>query len=145
MRASVSRDGVDGNIGGAGIRHRDGVLDVKFTPPAMIEQTKRRVAALLNFRDHKTCADRVNRSGRDGNSVARTHRLPHDKVRDRPIACGVTHLLRGETALESQADLRVGRGTEHVPSFGLSVRQSDGLRVSVIWMNLDRKWLAREQ
>ena len=62
------------NTGRSGIRHRNGILDMKFAPPAMIEKTKCRVAALLDLRDHKTCADRVDRSGRDENGVARSAR-----------------------------------------------------------------------
>ena len=68
---------------------------MKLAPSAMIEKTKCRVAALLNLRDHKACADRVDRSGGDENSVARTHRLPHDKIGDRAVIDGVTQLLPG--------------------------------------------------
>ena len=53
----------DAKIGGAGVRHRKCVVDVKLTLAAVIEKTKCRVAALLDFRNHKTCADRVDRSG----------------------------------------------------------------------------------
>ena len=145
VRVSVSRVRRDAKIGGAGIRHRNGVLDMKFTPAAMIEKTKCRVAALLDLRDHKTCADRVDRSGGDENSVARTHRLPHDKIRDRAVIDGVTQLLRGKTPFQAQGDLGLGRGTQDVPGFGFAVRQSDRLRVRIIRMNLDGKRLVREQ
>ena len=61
---------------------------MKLTPAAMIEKAKCRVAALLDFRDHKTCADCVDRPGRDENSVARSYGLPHDKIGDRSVVDG---------------------------------------------------------
>ena len=118
---SVSRVGVHTKIGGAGIRHRKCVLDMKFTPAAMIEKAKCRVAALLNFRDHKTCTDRVDRSSGDENRVARMRRLPHNKIRNRAIIDGVTQLLRSKTPFQTQGDLGLGRGTQNVPSFGFTV------------------------
>ena len=51
-------------ISRSGVRHHDGVFDVKFTLPAGIEQTERRIAALLEFCNDETGANRVNRSGR---------------------------------------------------------------------------------
>ena len=52
------------------ISGRDCVLDVKAALPPVIEETKRSVAALLDFRDDEPRADRVDRAGRHENGVA---------------------------------------------------------------------------
>ena len=44
------------------VRGRDCILDVKGTLPPVIEETKRGVAALLNFCDDEPRADRVDRA-----------------------------------------------------------------------------------
>ena len=120
----MSRFGCDLEIGRSGVRHRDCVLDVKFTLPTVIEQTKCRVAALLDFRDDESRADRVDRSGRDENDVARRHGAPHDKIRDRAVVDGLTQLLRSQTPIQAEGDLGFRSGTQDVPGFGLAVRQS---------------------
>ena len=56
-------------MGWSGVRHRDCAFDMKITLPAVIEQTKRRVAALLDFCNDEPRADRVNRSGGHENNV----------------------------------------------------------------------------
>ena len=66
--------------GRARISHRDGIGNVKFAPSTVVKQTECCVAALLNLRDHKTSADRVDRPGRDEHGVAHTHRMPYDQI-----------------------------------------------------------------
>ena len=83
-------------IGRSGVRHRDCVFDVKFTLPAVIEQTKRRIAALLDFRNDEPCADRVDRSGGHENNVVRRYGAPHDKIRDRAVVDGL-HAIAAES------------------------------------------------
>ena len=53
-----------------GVRRRDCILDVKGTLPTVIEETKRGVAALLDFRDDEPRADRVDRAGGHENGIS---------------------------------------------------------------------------
>ena len=85
-------------ISRSGVRHRDGVFDVKFTLPPVIEQTECRVAPLLKFCNDEAGANRVNRSGRHENDVVCRHRVPHDKIRDRAVVDGLTQLLRRQAS-----------------------------------------------
>ena len=66
-------------IGRSGVRNRHCVFDVKFTLPAVIEQTKRRIAALLDFRNYEPRSDRVYRPGGHEDDVVRRYGPPHDK------------------------------------------------------------------
>jgi hypothetical protein len=63
-----------------GVRGRDCILDVKGTLPTVIEETKRGVAALLDFRDDEPRADGVDRAGGHENGIPACHRLPYDKI-----------------------------------------------------------------
>src|SRR4249919_3031562 len=72
-------------------------------------------------------------------------RVPYQKIRNRAVIDGVTQLLRTDAPLQAQADFSLGRGIQNVPGFGFAVRQSGRLRVSIIRMNLNRKWLTRKQ
>ena len=72
---------------------------MKFTPPTMIEETKRHVAALLEFCDNKPGADRVDRPGGDEDNVARPYRLA-----TRPDLRSSRHRLPDAIAAESDAD-----------------------------------------
>jgi hypothetical protein len=51
------------------VRGRDCVLDVKGALPPVIEETKRGVAALLDFCDDEPRADRVDRAGGHENGI----------------------------------------------------------------------------
>ena len=100
-------------LGRSGVCHRDCVFDVKFTLPAVIEQTERRVAALLDLRNDEPCADRVNRSGGHGNDIVWQTRLAtrqDPRSSRRRIAsrncCGVSRRLRPRATLASGAALR---------------------------------------
>ena len=113
VRSSVSRVRCAPEIGRAGVRHRNCVLDVKLTLPAVIEKTKRRVAALLDLRNHEPCTDRVDRSGGHENGVARMHRAatrqdPRSSRRRWPdaIAAELTRCFRPRATLASGAALR---------------------------------------
>ena len=72
-----------------GVRHHDGVFDVKFTLPAVIEQTECHVAPLLEFGNDETRADRVNCSAGHENDVVCRHRVPHDQIGDRTVVDGL--------------------------------------------------------
>jgi hypothetical protein len=53
------------------VRDRDRVLDMKFTLPAVIEHTKRRITALLKLCDDEPGANRVDRPGGYEDDVSR--------------------------------------------------------------------------
>ena len=118
---------------------------MKLALPAVIEQTERCVAALLDLGNDEPRADRVDRSGRHEDDVVRRHGLPHDKIRDRAVVDGLAQLLLSEPPIEAEGDLGSRSGTQDVPGFGLAVRQSHRLRVRVVRMDLDGQRLAREQ
>ena len=132
-------------IGRSGVRNRHCVFDMKFTLPAVIEQTKRRVAALLDFRNDEPRANRVDRPGGHEDDVARRHGPPHDKIRDRAVVDRLTQLLRSHALLQAERDLGFGSSTQDVPGFGFAVRQAHRMRKRIVRMNLDGKRLAREQ
>ena len=56
-------------MGWSSVRGRDCILDVKGALPAVIEETKRGVASLLDFCDDEPRADRVDRAGRHENGI----------------------------------------------------------------------------
>src|SRR4029079_13064902 len=133
----------DQEISGAEIRHRKSAFYMKFTPAPVIEKAKCRVAALLDFRDHQARTNRVDRSGRHCNSVAGMRQMPHQEIRNRAVIDGVTQLLRTDAPLHPQTDFSLERSIQDVPGFGFAVRQSGRLRIGIIRMNLDGKWLTR--
>ena len=57
------------DMGWPSIRGRNCILDVQGTLPPVIEETKRGVAALLDFRDDEPRADRVDRAGGHENGI----------------------------------------------------------------------------
>ena len=67
------------------ICRRDGIVHVDFALPAMVEQTIRRVAALLDFGQHESRADGVDGAGRDKDDIVLADRVPLNQVRDRTI------------------------------------------------------------
>src|SRR6202011_823111 len=117
------------------------LLGVKLTPAAMIEHPERRVAALLNLGDHEARADRVDRPGRDDDSVVRRHGLPANKVADRAVVDGVPQLLWRETSIEAESDFGSRDRAQHVPGFGLAARQSHLVRKRIVGMDLNGKRL----
>ena len=62
-----------------------------------------------------------------------------------PSLAGFAQLLRSETLFQAQGDAGFRSSAEDVPSFGFAVLQSDRPRVRIVRMNLNGKWLAREQ
>ncbi len=90
---------------GSGVSHRNGVLEVKFTAPTVVEKAKRRVAALLNLRNHETGAIAWIVPAGTTKQCRRQPRLPHDEIGDRAVICGVSHFLRGKTPLQAKATL----------------------------------------
>src|SRR5882762_3699208 len=100
----------------------------------MIEQTKRRVAALLNFCDDKSGTDRVDRPGGNENNVVRQYALPPDELGNRTIVGGRPELLWSEAPIEAEGDLGSGGGAQDVPGFGLAVRQAHRTRRRIVRM-----------
>jgi hypothetical protein len=47
--------------------------------------------------------------------------------------------------LQAEGDLGSRGRTEDVPGFGLAVGEPHRLCIGIVWMDLDGKWLAREQ
>src|SRR6476661_10603287 len=71
--------------------------------------------------------------------------MPHQEIRNRAVIDGVTQLLRTDAPLHPQTDFSLERSIQDVPGFGFAVRQSGRLRIGIIRMNLDGKWLTRKQ
>jgi hypothetical protein len=118
---------------------------VQFTLPAVIEQPERGVAALLDFRQHDTGAERVDGAGRDEDDIACGDWTPLHQVDDRAGGDRRPQFLRRYPALQTNADLRVRFRRKDVPGFALAVWHSDRAGEGVVRMDLDRQWLAREQ
>jgi len=57
------------DMGWSSVRGGDCILDVQGTLPTVIEETKRDIAALLDFRDDEPRADRVDRTGGHENGI----------------------------------------------------------------------------
>ena len=98
-------------FGRPGLRHRDGVFDVKFTLPPVIEQTECHVASLLDFRNDEACANRVNCPRGHENDVICRHRAPRDEIGDRAVVDGPTQLLRRQSPTKSEGNLGLGSST----------------------------------
>ena len=133
------------SVGRPRVCHGDGICNVKVTLAAEIEHAERDIAALLDLRNHKTRTDRVDGTGGNKNHVARQHRPPRDKIRDRAIVDSLAQLPGSELLLQAEGDSGSGCGTQDVPGFGLAACQADRLRVRIVRMNLNGKGLAREQ
>ena len=118
---------------------------MKLTFPTEIEQTECRVASLLEFRNDETRANRVNRSCGHENDIVRRHSAPHDKIGDRAIVDGLTQLLRRQTSTKAEGNLGFRSGAQNIPGFGLAPWQAHRVRERIVGVDLDRKWLAREQ
>src|SRR6476646_10074949 len=71
--------------------------------------------------------------------------VPHQEIRNRAVIDGVTQLLRTDAPLHPQTDFSLERSIQDVPGFGFAVRQSGRLRIDIIRMNLDGKWMTRKQ
>ena len=131
-------------IGRSGVGNRQCVLDMKFTP-AVIEQTKRRIAALLDFRNHEPCSNRVYGPGGHEDNVVWRYGTPHDKIRDRAVVDRLTQLLGSHPLFQAERQLGFGGSTQDVPGFRFSPWQAHRMRKRIVRVNLDRKRLAREQ
>ena len=118
---------------------------MKLALAAVIEKAECRVAALLDLCNDEVGADRVDGAGRHGDDIARRHRLPRDEIRDRAVVDGLTQVLRRHLPVRAEGDLGSGCRAQNIPSFGLAVRQSNRLRISIVGMDLDGERLAGEQ
>ena len=133
------------NAGWSSDRDRNCPLFVELALPTKIENTKCRVAALLDLCNHHAGTDRVNCPGRHEDGLARRHALPPNKTRYRPVVDGFLQLLRREPFLQAESDLRVGVSTKDVPCFGFAMRQTDRMGIGIVRMDLDGKRLAGEE
>ena len=120
------------NVGRPRVCHGDGICNVQLTLAAEIEHAERCVAALLDLRNHKTRADRVDGTGGNKNNIARQHRPPRDKTRDRAVVDSLAQLPGSELLLQAEGDLGSGCSTQDVPGFGLATCQAHRLRVRIV-------------
>jgi hypothetical protein len=63
-------DGITWRPKRPGVCNGYAIVDVQFTVPAVVEQAKCGVAALLNLGEHDTGAERVDGAGRDEDDIA---------------------------------------------------------------------------
>ena len=82
-RGETPRDGL--SLYRSRIGDRDGAVFVQLALPAIVEQTEGRVAVLLNFGEHDTGADGMDRAGRDEDDVAFRDGTPLRKSGDRAV------------------------------------------------------------
>src|SRR5258708_2241097 len=68
-----------------GMGNGDGVGDVQRPPAAKIEQPKRRVAVLLNFREDQSRTDRLDGARGDKYAIARPDLTPSHRVGNRAV------------------------------------------------------------
>ena len=128
-----------------GRRHGDGVFDVQFALPSIVEQPERGVAVLLDFGENDAGADRVNGSGGNEDDVALMDRVPMHDVGDRAVRDRRSQLDGGARIIQSHRDLCAGSGGENVPCFGLAVGKPDRARKRIVRMNLNRERLGGEE
>jgi len=64
----------------SGVCYRDGVFNLKVSPPVVIKETECRIAALLELCDYKTCTNRMNCSRGYENGLPGRDGPPHDEV-----------------------------------------------------------------
>ena len=120
VRSSVRPLGFRPDVGRPRVCHGDGACNVQLALAAEIKHAERCVAALLDLRNHETCADRVDRTGGNRNNITRQHRPPRDKTRDRAVVDSLAQLPGSELLLQAEGDLGSGCSTQDVPGFGLA-------------------------
>ena len=125
--------------------HGDGIFDVQFPLPSIVEQPERGVTVLLDFGEYDARADRVNGPGRNEDDVALMNRVPMHDVRDRAVRDGGSQFGGGTRIIQSDRDLRARNGRENVPCFGLAVGKPDRSCECIVWMNLNRQRLGCEE
>ena len=118
---------------------------MQLAPPSIVEHAKRRIAVLLDLGDRESRSDRVDRPRRHENDVVLKDGMPLDKVGDGAVVDRATQLLRRDPLLQSYGNLRAGICRKNVPGLGLAPRQSNGLRVGVVGMDLDGEVLLGDQ
>jgi hypothetical protein len=106
-------------------RRRDGVVQVDFALPAMIEKAKRRVAALLDFSQHESRADGVDRASRDEDDIVLPRRVPLNQVRDRAVLDRGAQLRSRELPFQPDGNFGLGRCGQDVPGLAFAIRQAD--------------------
>src|SRR6202042_428154 len=79
---------------------RDGLFNVQRARSPIIEETKGRVAALLDFGDHETGSDGVNGASRNIDDIATRNFSPSDPLCNRSVRDGLAELLRSQPSVE---------------------------------------------
>src|SRR5882757_882651 len=123
----------------------DCTFDMKFTTAAIVEQPERRVTVLLDLCNHQPGANRVDRASGHTYDIAGEYGSPGDEVHDRTVTDSFAQLICRYVSAQAYSDFRAWRRTQHVPRLGFSSCQSDGMRGSVVGMDLDGKRLAGKQ
>ena len=75
----------------------------------MVEKAKRCVASLLNFRNHETRADGMDRTGRDQNDIIPANAVPLNQVRNRAVLDRGSQLRGCKPLLQSDGNFGAGR------------------------------------
>ena len=111
----------------------------------IIEETKGRVAPLLDFGDDETGSDGVNGARRNIDNIATSDFPPGDPLGDRSVGNGLAELFRSQPPVEAESNAGVRLRGEDMPSLRLSARFADQAGESVSRMDLDRQRLEREK
>src|SRR5258706_9134018 len=104
------------------MRGRHGVVDVKFSLPAVVEKAEGHVASLLDLGNHESRADGMNRTSWHENDVVLQDQVPLNQVRNRAILDRRTQLGGGKLPLQSDDDFVAGRSGKNIQSLGLALR-----------------------
>src|SRR5262249_41268608 len=104
-----------------------------------IEKAKGSVASLLNLRYQDAAADRVDRSGRQVHTIARTRLELVQAINDRSMFQSVAEPGFADAGQETAGNTAARSSVEHVPRFRLApFTGAEPLHRVVIGMNLDR-------
>src|SRR6202453_5346120 len=87
-----------------GISDRDCLFNVQRAGSPIIEETKGRVAALLDFGDHETGSDGVNGSSRNIDDIATGDLPPSDPLGDRSVRNSLAELFRSQPPVEAESN-----------------------------------------
>ena len=89
------------------VRHRHGLVHMKLPLSPIVEKAERRVASLLDFRNHEPRAYGVDRTGGNENDIVLRNAAPLNQVQNRAIFDRGSQLCRCEPPLQSQSNFGV--------------------------------------
>src|SRR5690554_145193 len=108
--------------------HGHRVAHLKFTLPAIIEEPERRVASLLEFREHESWPDGVDRASGNKNDVAPSRRPPVHKFLDGAVLDRRLQFAGCNAMFKPDGDFSPRLRRQNIPCFGFSALEANRLR-----------------